>query len=55
MLYVQHTLAHIDMYSLVNPFGDSDKGVWVNKKLGSMMGLSICKHLTDWQGRGEAE
>lgn len=40
-----NTVAHTCMHSLVNTLGESHKGVWVNKKLGRMMGLSICKHI----------
>lgn len=41
-----NTVAHTCIHSLVNTLGESHKGVWVNKKLGRMMGLSICKHIS---------
>lgn len=40
----------------VSPVGAADRGAWVNKKLGCVMSLSICKHLMESArtGKGEA-
>ena len=46
---------HRGVHSLVSPLRESHKGVWVNKKLGSMMGWSICEHLSDSRGKKAEE
>lgn len=40
---------------IVSAICESHIGAWVNNKTGSMMGLSIHKHLPDWKGKDGAE